>query len=461
MPVFRESISSLLDVGEWSSEKALRYLKFFRSSLLWFVVAAILLLFVLFLGAVLKQTWLISTAVLFIGLATAGLLILATPLAVPAFWAVETFDAIKGYFSVVVAFLLWALLFSLYLAIVPISNNPAATGVVLLLASAVAVLWARYGFGPNLHRTYASIIVVFGMTTVGFFFPKTFAAAGTLGPRLDERIARCLTNPSQCLDGGPTLVDPALIPTLEFFDASTGTPQYWYHLRPSGEYEVYDAPGFHPQTRDSLRIVTPEVVTAILQRSEAREEGSFAGPPVTVGATVPDLTRASAVHRATSLGDLRVARARATAQANGSFDVWTSPSSYRSYTPVFVQVDEVVSPHVFVTATVRGDEGISMTEIQGLGVHFIVDQRNRSYTIYNVPETCCDWKPLPTLESEGMNTLGLYQRNRMVWVYLDWEPVDSLSLWTTPTEGRVGLFFKANPRVQGHARFRGLAVYQF
>lgn len=179
---------------------------------------------------------------------------------------------------------------------------------------------------------------------------------------------------------------------------------------------------------------------------------------------IPDLARASVVHRALSLTDLNVGRA-VLSEANpkgvrGYFNITTLQSN-RLYTPVVVQISKDVSPNIFLTARVYGDTNINTLELQGLDVHFLIANHGNYYMIYNSEENQTSWKPLPILKNQGINTLGLYQVARRVWVFLNSQLVDSFDLWNTPSSGKVGLFFKANPRAQGHAHFQRLAVYQF
>ena len=58
---------------------------------------------------------------------------------------------------------------------------------------------------------------------------------------------------------------PKLIDDLEKFgpfDPFSGNPRLWYRLADNGLYEFYDAPGYHPQTGESLQIITREVLGA-------------------------------------------------------------------------------------------------------------------------------------------------------------------------------------------------------
>jgi hypothetical protein len=54
-----------------------------------------------------------------------------------------------------------------------------------------------------------------------------------------------------------------------FFDPTTGIAKVWYWLSPSGTYEFYDGPGFHPQSGDQFKIVTREVIADWRQQQDA------------------------------------------------------------------------------------------------------------------------------------------------------------------------------------------------
>ncbi len=205
-------------------------------------------------------------------------------------------------------------------------------------------------------------------------------------------------------------------------------------------------------------------VDKFVLEAEPEQTETTANPPSSNESAIPDLAKASVVHRALSLTDLDIARAVLTegdSRVRGAFDITTLESRDRLYTPVTVQINEEVSPNIFLTASVWGDSNISTLELRGLDVHFLIANRTNSYMIYSSEENQTTWKPLPVALDQNINTLGLHQVDRRVTVFLNSQPVDSFNLWNTPDMGRVGLFFKANPVKPGHGFFRGLAVYEF
>lgn len=478
-------LSGLSNISDWSQEKSLGYLRQLQRTSIYLLGSTALLFLLLVLGVVTRQTWLISAVVLIVGVAAGVFLLLATPLAIPTIWTVRTFETVKTYVTFVAAALLWLLLFGLYLSIVPISNNPKAIVLVFLLASIFALLWARFGLGPRIRNMYTSVVVIFLLTTVGFLFPKSFEAAGSLGQRLDEQIAEFLSNPSRFLarrpeSPPPRPVDLESIPTLEFFNTVTGEPQYWYYQTATDEYEVYNNPGFHFLTGDSLRAVTREVATDILRWYSARQPAPSEEPPSTESSSnaprqpepladfpvgsrlaVPDLSIANAVHQAVSPSDLHLRRAvldESTPQGGGTFRIRTLPSTL-SFSPVFAQIRAEVSPNYFLTAKVHTSQKVGTWELQGLGFHFLISPSGSNYLLYESEEREYDWKSLPFEIETGPVTMGLRQSGRQIQVFLNSRLVDSFELWESPSHGRVGLFFKGPTGGGGSVTFSGLAVY--
>jgi len=189
--------------GSWGVEQASRYLTFLKRTAVIFLIVTGVLVLALILGVVTRQEWLISAAGLLIGLATAALLLLATPLGTLAVILGRAVEPVRAFLKVVGGVLLWALLLTLYFSVVPITNNPKAIFSVVLVALIVALFWALFGISPDPKRLYASVVSVFLITTVSLFFPKSFGATLDLRSRLDEKLAECLTTPSACFGRHP------------------------------------------------------------------------------------------------------------------------------------------------------------------------------------------------------------------------------------------------------------------
>jgi hypothetical protein len=67
------------------------------------------------------------------------------------------------------------------------------------------------------------------------------------------------------------------IAKLQLFDPLTGAPRYWYSESSDGAFELFDSPGFHPQTQAALQPLTVAVVRRIQewqQRKSAATENA-------------------------------------------------------------------------------------------------------------------------------------------------------------------------------------------
>ncbi len=76
----------------------------------------------------------------------------------------------------------------------------------------------------------------------------------------------------------PSPVAISQFAALQLFDPLTGTPRYWYYQSPTGEFELFDGPGFHPQNQQVLQPIGAAVVVEIRRSLEnkraATEEAS-------------------------------------------------------------------------------------------------------------------------------------------------------------------------------------------
>lgn len=55
---------------------------------------------------------------------------------------------------------------------------------------------------------------------------------------------------------------------IEYFDTVTNLPKIWFRRAPDGSIELFDAPGFHPVTREALSAITPEIAAELRKRAE-------------------------------------------------------------------------------------------------------------------------------------------------------------------------------------------------
>jgi hypothetical protein len=82
--------------------------------------------------------------------------------------------------------------------VLPVSNNPGAIVVMVLLFSIVALVGAIYGIGVDSKKIYLSVGIVFLLTTISFALPKTYGAVSLKKGRLDEKLSECISDFSSC-----------------------------------------------------------------------------------------------------------------------------------------------------------------------------------------------------------------------------------------------------------------------
>lgn len=79
-------------------------------------------------------------------------------------------------------------------------------------------------------------------------------------PSICKAVARQKTNT------GPRKVTGNLR-ELQFFDPISGHPRVWYHRASDGSYDLFDGPGYDPNTSEALNPVTKDAVAEIMKQA--------------------------------------------------------------------------------------------------------------------------------------------------------------------------------------------------
>jgi hypothetical protein len=145
----------------------------------------------------------------------------------------------QRYYKGLNGLLLSVLSLVLFTILVPIHSNPALI-IVLLVSGTISAMILPF----SLVRTVSGLvgIVTFVSTVSLLLFPKTVDGFINAVP---TRVV---------VDDGCDLLE-----NVHFFDRA-GNPLLWYHTKATGEYEWFDAPGLHHQTRSKLIEATPQAV---------------------------------------------------------------------------------------------------------------------------------------------------------------------------------------------------------
>jgi len=178
---------------------------------------------------------------------------------------------------------------------------------------------------------------------------------------------------------------------------------------------------------------------------------------------VPDLSAATDVQQARSAADLVViggSLVGVDSTPSGTYFELQIQQERRTYLWAKALVNRPVAPRFFITAWLMGDSSTNTLEIEGLDVAFLLANTGSEYMIWNNGDNYTPWRPLPVKRLPGFNALGLLQVGRKVRVFLNSQLIDSLTLWSTPPSGRVGVFFKAHA-LYATPRFGRLSVYEF
>lgn len=101
------------------------------------------------------------------------------------------------------------------------------------------------------------------------FDPKYGIELQPVTPEMKQQVER------RRLGQLPHTVPLEEFPQLQLFDPISGEPKYWYYRAPSGDIELFDAPGIHPRTQEPLRVVDSAVVPEIKAWLDAKAESAI------------------------------------------------------------------------------------------------------------------------------------------------------------------------------------------
>lgn len=155
------------------------------------IIAIIFPIPILILGILGHWVAVISTAGLLWAIFTIILLTLATPIGLLLEATVGGMkDSGKRYVNLVLGVLLTELVFTLFVAVVPINNNPNALPIVILAAAILGILGVT---GTKTMATKKRIGTIAGLVliifTFSFFFPQTFQCLQGIRERVDNEVA--------------------------------------------------------------------------------------------------------------------------------------------------------------------------------------------------------------------------------------------------------------------------------
>lgn len=154
---------------------------------------------ILILGILVQLNWLIAITGLLWVIATIILLILTAPIAILVEWLQKDSNGKssngKKYTNIVFAILLGELVFTTFIYLVPIHNNPSLIPILIVMAAILGIISAM-GITSNIFtKKLITIIasILFLVFTASFFFPNlsryTAIKAGKIDPEVTKLLA--------------------------------------------------------------------------------------------------------------------------------------------------------------------------------------------------------------------------------------------------------------------------------
>ncbi|OHB17762.1 MAG: hypothetical protein A2734_02800 [Parcubacteria group bacterium RIFCSPHIGHO2_01_FULL_40_30] len=179
----------------------------------------------------------------------------------PIVWAVSKgfeWESVRKAFEWIGVVTLWIFFLSIYFYLVSVPL--AAIPLVLVLCAAMAIASVLFGVGISTKFIALRLGIVFTAMTVFFvltgLFPSSAGGFGSLVTWLDSKIGGTVT---EVVKPKPVVYSS----DLAFFDPRTQKPLVWYFRNENGEYELFNAEGFHPRYGGKLEPITQDKVKEV------------------------------------------------------------------------------------------------------------------------------------------------------------------------------------------------------
>lgn len=248
------------------------YLMFLKRASAAFGLSLVFVLILFIIGATTGLRSVISLAT-FLGGVTVFLWLLA---AFPIVWAVRMgyeWESVRKTFEVIGVFTLWICFLSIYFYLIPVSV--ASIPAVIAICFGIALASVLFGVGISTKFIALRLGIVFTVMTIFLVLaavaPNSFSGVGKLIAWADKNTGQKIEEVTTPL---PRSV--AFREDLPFFEGrgSELKVRIWYFRNESGEFELFDAEGFHPVFGVKLEPVTPDKVKEVQRffREKAEKE---------------------------------------------------------------------------------------------------------------------------------------------------------------------------------------------
>ncbi len=286
--VFKAALGEAADV---SKATVTAYLAFLKSAVKWSLVTPVVLLPLPVIGIVFHWSWMNGLYLLAVGAVWFVLLAAAWPVIMLARIGYEHVKPYRKMAQLRAGAAFWGLLIVMYFWFVPIWDYPKAIGPILMFWLFLGVAYVRFGYSLNPKFFFHLMTGVFLLVTLACCMPASRSAAGAFMGWLDNAVANRLENPFQQGPRKPQRIQYSLatIDSLDFFEPLTGEPKVWYYAAEDGRIQFFDSDGYHPQYREPLKPITPEVVTQA--RTQAKADANEAAQAALRRQALPTIAR--------------------------------------------------------------------------------------------------------------------------------------------------------------------------
>lgn len=267
MQQFYELVRELAGLGKEATEVAFekarsaleRYFSFLWRVSFYFGLFLAFTLVLFAFGAAYQFRAVISLATFLSGIAVFLWLVAVSPIV----WAITKgleLESVQKVVELIGVVTLWIFFLSIYFYLVPVPL--AGMPMVLLLTVAMAIASVIFGVGISTRFLAQRLGIMFVLMTFLLLFsawlPSTAGGSKKLVLWIDGNMSAVMENVTN-----PVPKPVAYRRELSFFDPRTQKPLIWYFRDKGGEYEFFDAPGFHPQYGVKLELITPEIVAEV------------------------------------------------------------------------------------------------------------------------------------------------------------------------------------------------------
>lgn len=143
-----------------------------------------------------------------------------------------------------------------------------------------------------------------------------------------------------------------------------------------------------------------------------------------------------------------------------SFELATKPDPKKNDSRITVKTQKSFGSHMYVSVKLAAVENVQTMDLIGDNVCICIDPTWNKYFIWESQTSQVVWQDINIAKPGIINTLGIYQKGRDVFIYINNSFITSFKKISSPVSGKVGIQLKADHR-GGRMHFDNLTVWEF